>query len=710
MKHSTVAAALPFLVQLSVSGFSQSSQPAPGPTPDRDVVRISTSLIQLDVTVTDKKGNPISDLRPDEVELFQNGKKKKITNFSFVAGTRTQGKPETDVTGKTLNGKPPILPASPVRLDSVRRTVAIVVDDLNMSWPSSVWAKDALRKFVKDELQDGDLVAIIRTAGSSGMLQQFTTDRRQLLASIERRFSYGGLSFLKQERDIGGVKNPREGEMEALRDRIFGEGTIGVLNFVVRGMRDLPGRKSLVFITDRVVVGDSGYAGTPSFSLNVESVRRLIDNANRASVSFYPIHAPGLVVPMMSAEDDVIDIKLPGGEHLTDAKLFGREGRQHQIINAQDGLRFLAEHTGGFAVINSNSITKGLRRIMDDQSYYLVAYDPDDDMFQRSGPFAPPNSKYNTHEIKVSRPGARVRFRTGFLGVSNEKDEQKPVGTVTEQIITAITSPFTSNELDVRMNAIYMADEKRKPSVVSFINIDPAELTFIASGNGLQKASFDMVAFTFDAEGRVVDERSKNFTVTVTKAQHEVLMKRGLIATFGLPLKKVGGHQFRLAVRDTATGRIGTAYQFVDVPPVSSGKFGLSGAILSSGSSGLITAKDAVTLDVEDPMRYTSVREFRSGTPLEFSLFAYNPKLDSSKKPNLLQSYKLYKDNQVVFTSTERRVVMEDQPSVDAVAVSGGLMLGSELLPGDYSIEVMVRDQNDKNRVVSQFIQFEIVN
>jgi VWFA-related protein len=708
MNKLTAAAALLYLSLFSSSAFSQSSQPAPSPTPDRDVVRISTSLIQLDVTVTDKNGNPISDLRPEEIELFQNGKKKKITNFSFIAGTRTQGKPEGNV--KSSAGTQPIVPTTPVRLESVRRTVAIVVDDLNMSWTSSVWAKDALKKFVRDELQDGDLVAIIRTAGSSGLLQQFTTDRRQLLASIERRFSYGGLAFLKQERNIGGVKDPGEGQIEALRDRIFGEGTIGVLNFVVRGMRDLPGRKSVVLITDKVVVGDSGYAGTPSFSLNVESVRRLIDNANRASVSFYPIHAPGLVVPMMSAEDDVVDIRVEGRENITDDILFGRGGRQHQIINAQDGLRFLAQHTGGFAVINSNSITKGLRRIMDDQSYYLVAYDPDDEIFERRGPFEPANSKYNTHEIKVSRPGARVRFRTGFLGISNEKSEQKPTGSVTEQIVAAITSPFTTNQIDVRMNAVYMADEKRKPSVVSFINIDPAELTFTDLGSGRRKASFDMVAFTFDAEGRVLDERSKNFSVTVTDAQYDVLMKRGLIATFGLPLKKTGGHQLRLAVRDVASARIGTANQFVDIPPVDSGKFGMSGAILSSGSATGLAAKEGVSVDSEDPMRYTSDRQFRTGMPLEFSLFAYNPKLDSQKKPRLLQSYRLYKDNQLIFTSTEREVLLDDQPSMQSIAISGGLMLGAELLPGDYLIEVMVKDQNDKGRVATQFIQFEIVN
>ncbi len=701
MKTSKIALLVTaFLPILSFEATAQTP-----PEPDRDVVRISTSLIQLDMIVTDKNGKPIPDIRPDEIELFENGRKKKVTNFSFVPGTRYQEKPDDASKGKLV--KQPVLPGSPVRLESVKRTVAIVVDDLLMSWSSSVWAKDALKKFVRDELQEGDLVAIIRTAGASGVVQQFTTDRQRLLASIDRPFNFGGLSFFNQERLIGGMVNPREGEIEKLRERMFGDGTIGVLNFVIRGMKDLPGRKSLVLITDKIILTDRDGAGGRSFSMNVYPVRRLIDNANRASVSIYPIHAPGLLVPMMNADDDILDIRLAGGETKTDG-LF--RVRQDATIDAQDGLKFLAQHTGGFAVINSNSITKGLRRIMDDQSYYLVAYDPDEDTFDnRRGPFDPRELRYNTHEIKVSRPGARVRFRSGFLRVSNEENKQ-PLGSVTEQIVTAITSPFTSNQIDVRMNAVFMADERRKPSVVSFINIDPAALTFTDLGDGRRKASFDMVAFTFDAEGRVLDERSKNFTVTVTDTQYDVLIKRGLIATFGLPLKKSGGHQLRLAVRDVSSARIGTANQFIDIPPVDSGKFGMSGAILSSGSSTALAAKEGVSLDTEDPMRYTSVRQFRTGMPLEFSLFAYNPKLDSQKKPRLLQSYRLYKDNQLIFTSTEREALLDDQPSMQSIAISGGLMLGADLLPGDYVIEVMVKDQNDKGRVATQFIQFEIVN
>src|SRR5438270_8559307 len=76
--------------------FSQDRKPSPTPLPDSGVVKISTNLIQIDVTVTDAGGRIVTDLKPDEIEIYENGKKQKLTNFSFVSS----GKP----TGEKLSG------------------------------------------------------------------------------------------------------------------------------------------------------------------------------------------------------------------------------------------------------------------------------------------------------------------------------------------------------------------------------------------------------------------------------------------------------------------------------------------------------------------------------------------------------------------------------------------------------------------------------
>src|SRR4029078_6631736 len=71
------------------------------------------------------------------------------------------------------------------RPEDVRRTIALVVDDLGLSFSSTHFVRRALKQFVYQQMQPGDLVAIIRTSGGIGALQQFTSDKRRLYAAIE---------------------------------------------------------------------------------------------------------------------------------------------------------------------------------------------------------------------------------------------------------------------------------------------------------------------------------------------------------------------------------------------------------------------------------------------------------------------------------------------------------------------------------------------
>src|SRR5688500_1249956 len=125
------------VILLLVAGTSVMSQtPVTTATPatDGDVVKITTALIRLDVTVTDKDGRTVTDLRPDEFEVFENGQKQKITSFSFVSNTAAVTETITGRSSKTI-ALPPSASATSAR---TRRSIALVVDDLNLSSESIV--------------------------------------------------------------------------------------------------------------------------------------------------------------------------------------------------------------------------------------------------------------------------------------------------------------------------------------------------------------------------------------------------------------------------------------------------------------------------------------------------------------------------------------------------------------------------------------------
>src|SRR5262249_39137151 len=106
-----------------------------------DVVRISVTLVQVDAEVTDGKGKYVTDLKPEDFEIVEDGKPQLITNFSYVADA-TRKLPPPD-----KNAPPP-----PYRLrpEQVHRTIALVVDDLGLSFESTAYLRAALKKFVDE--------------------------------------------------------------------------------------------------------------------------------------------------------------------------------------------------------------------------------------------------------------------------------------------------------------------------------------------------------------------------------------------------------------------------------------------------------------------------------------------------------------------------------------------------------------------------------
>jgi VWFA-related protein len=268
------------------------TQPQHDKAPSKeDVVRITSNLVQIDVTVTDKKGQPVPDLKDGDFEIYEDGRPQQITNLSFVslgAATRTSlatnSSPTTNRTGAKTASED-VAPAPPERLrpEDVRRTIALVVDDLGLSFESVHFVRQALRNFVDEQMQPGDLAAIIRTGAGVGALQQFTSDKRLLYAAIERvkwnsRGRGGVAAFapiedsplddLRKRPSADGEPAPQseatKGDLERnaraayndFKESIYSVGTLGALNYVVRGLRELPGRKSVVLMSDSIALFD----------------------------------------------------------------------------------------------------------------------------------------------------------------------------------------------------------------------------------------------------------------------------------------------------------------------------------------------------------------------------------------------------------------------------------------------------------------------
>jgi len=686
---------------LAVSAAAQDvPTPVPSSTPE-DVVKISTSLVQFDVSVTGKDGRPITDLKPGEIRVFENGKERKVSGLSFVAGEPAGSTAALPSSSK--NSAVPLLPGKKLTPSEVRRAIAIVVDDLTLSFESTDFVRQTLRQFVDRQMQPGDLVAIVRSGGAMGALQQFTSDKRQLYAAIDRihwnalgngriatfnavepKFPLGEsqpAAFSGEENSIDDI-NKANAEY---RENMFATGSLGALNYVIRGMRDLPGRKSVLMLSEgfRLFTRDPG--GNLSSTRVVDAVRMITDSANRASVVLYTLDPRGLQVPMFEARDNT--------QYWTEADRDKEvETRAADLRDTQEGLQFLAEETGGFAIINNNDLSKGIRKILDDQSYYLVAYEPDDAAFD------PAKLRFNKIEIKISRPGTNVRYRRGFFNVG-DKQLAASRGSKDDRIRDAVTSPFASSEIPVHFNAIYNYDAKSGPFIRSLLHMNIADLDFKKKADGKMTASFNIYAYAYAENGIIAAKQEKAYTIALTPENYEKMRTSGFVYDFLFPIQKPGAYQLRIAVRDNGYDKIGSASQFIEVPDLKKDRLTLSGVVLDSGGAN----------SAANPLTSTAIREFKPGSRVDFGTVVFNAKTTSGGKVDLTSKLRVFRDGKLIFEGTPQAISQGDQ-SGSSVAFMGSVSLGTKLAPGDYVMEIAVTDSlaRSKYSTALQYVQFSV--
>ena len=370
-----------------------------------DIVKITTNLVQVDAVVT-KDGKVVTNLNADDFEIYEDGKKQTITSFAYISNVpgAVVAQPPVAKREKGANLPPP--PA--INRDQPHRTTAFVVDDLGISAESMGQVRKQLRKFVAEQLQPNDLVAIIRTGGEMGALQQFTNDKRVLTRAVDQ------LRWNMCNRVGFGVFTPiGSGSGVNLCGRNAMYGTLKSLRFIIDAMGFLPGRKSLVLMSDSMPredqdeyfvdrnfftgggSGDSGSSGRltpsgagtgddgpspfPSDTINYASaLQKIAEKAIRSSVVIYSVDTQGLQYTGPTAAD-----QFRGNARQITAQINQTMSTRSNLLWARrEGGELIAKQTGGYQVRNSNGFK--LNEIVEDQSgYYLLGYRPSEETFNR---------------------------------------------------------------------------------------------------------------------------------------------------------------------------------------------------------------------------------------------------------------------------------------------------------------------------------------
>ena len=350
--------------------------------PDQDSIKLNAELVQIDALVTDKLGKPVSGLKREDFELLDNNKPQPITHFSFEESNPARVK-------NSPVPQPPIPKALTAR--DLKRVVAFVVDTLHMQFENLYRTRKMLQDFVDNQMQPGDLALILPTGGGSGLLQQFTSDRSLLRSAIDRLrlvnvgsgvIAYRSItsdvpfkSMGRQEQPVDSKnrgsgrlsmpESPGSHEADSLEEADV-RATLETLNNLIISMRQLPGRKLGVFVSE-------GFRLFPT-QTNRE-FGETIGLAAHSNVVFYSIDPKGLIPPI-SAADQIGLAQERGPLAQQIAQLLMQQSIEAQ--ETRESLSSLATETGGKLFSNNNDINKGLANLLDENSsYYLLGFQPE---------------------------------------------------------------------------------------------------------------------------------------------------------------------------------------------------------------------------------------------------------------------------------------------------------------------------------------------
>jgi VWFA-related protein len=562
-----------------------------------------------------------------------------------------------------------------------------------------------LTRFLERDVAPGDLVAILRTSGGAGTLQQFTTDRRLLAAAIERVQWVGRLARFEAGLAAGAERRMPLVGGDDLADQyaadLLAEGSIGALHYALRGLEALPGRKTLVFVSE-----GSGFGVSSPRSGIPDALTRVIDRANRAGVVLYAID-PGGIRSMTRAQggdrgSDIAQRRTPNytNEPLRAQPVQGGGGvpmeqspaaaladatRRWMQVDRQEWLQWLAERTGGFAVVSQNDLDAGMGRIVQDtRGYYLIGFDTS----------LAPGVRPDPADVKITplRRGMQIRARQGRFGPANPDDG--PLPRSGDPLVAAAMSPFSTGAVGVHLTALFGHDAEGA-HVRAVVDIDPQGLTLADAGDR-REGTVTLQTMLFNGDGDIATQSREIIPVQLDPAAYDRARTHGLRYSVRLPVERPGGYQLRAAVQDGRSDRVGTGARFVEVPQVGKGRVALSGVILT----------DAAAPD--RPMALT----FAPGSVIDYTCTVLDGRSD--RTGGFTTTATVLLDGKPVYTSPPAPITgaAAETAAVAAVPFRARLTLARDQPPGSYtlvvSVEPAVEPGGRRSRPATQWVDFDV--
>lgn len=494
--------------------------------------KIRSNAVIVDLIAVDDQGRFVTDLKADEIELKEDGKKQDIRYLELVGSPDEAG----ESSGAAASA-PPVTAPAPAAAEEAA-SIALVIDVGSVDPPSLGFVSRAISSYLlESQFAENSRFMLATVGGGVQIIHPFTGDVEAVTSSLQRvRPSNiaGQLSFTNFLEEIEPLFTGLRTPGRSLRDHLEvaaqavteGNGYLEVLagqvqrtsksiELLSRHLQQLPGRKQMVLFTSGYPLGghnvirdvlqrriDASFElGRPTgdtaaqISAVLSRLRRVdttspineaIDQANRSQVSIYAVDARGLLT-------GVRDSREMTGSGGTISSIRGDQVNlaHRNIAVPQDFLVALADATGGLTFMNQNDLESGIdAAYRDSQRYYLLSYEPS----KKKG-----KTEFRRINVKVKRPGLSLRYREGYVFKSDEELRQ-------EQVYEALAHPHLFKTFDI---AVEVTPKDGKLEVLT--GVPTSALVFSQEGDRFHCA--------VEIFGVLVDEQGKWATEKLTFAK-----------------------------------------------------------------------------------------------------------------------------------------------------------------------------------------------
>jgi VWFA-related protein len=653
---------------------------------------VDTKLVVINVTVKDKAGRPIADLKKEDFQLLEDGVPQEIAVFdrqnlsadplapmSFTQRPQTiEERAPTPPPGTSVNTQ---AARDPKRFQD-RRLIGLFFDMTSMQPLEQARAQEGAIKWVQSQMTAADLVGVMTFGSKFRMVQEFTDDR-DLLIQILKGLASGDSSDLQGLAATAADEGDDSGSFVADQTEfnIFNtDRKLTALEDAARKLSIYPEKKALIYFSSGV--NKTGID-------NQAQLRATVNAAVRSNVSFYPVDARGLVAEAPGGDASVAS---PRGTGILTGT--SQAGRRSTFNDSQETLSTLAADTGGKALLDSNDLTLGIRQAQEDiRSYYIIGYYSSN---------TATDGKYRRVQIKLaSNSQAKLDYRKGYYASKTfakftSADKER-------QLEEALTLGDPVSELPLALEVDYFRVAKDRYFIPISVKVPGSAIGFSKKGTN-ETNQLDFIGQVRDSNGRLVGGVRDQITVKLNEANAAQVDRRYMQYDSGLTLAS-GNYSLTFLTREGLTGKMGTFETKFAVPDLNSGKsLRVSSVILSSQREAISAAVGAADNNkkllnndplVQDGRKVVPsiTRVFRTDQTLYMYFEVYDPSLDPDQKtPNVYAAIELLQGARKVYTSRPVRVdkLATSRPGVAPFSFQIPL---NRLQPGEYISQVDVIDQ-----------------